>query len=139
MPVLRCTTVGIAAILLYVYVQFHTTSIIISGSDSSIEGQLQAFQGQVELFKIQHRGHPPAEAALSEVPTGEETNPADVDHTDPRGNLGPYILSVPENLLNHQTAIGTAPSKEIGWVYKVSGDNFTLQVVDTTGAGVLQK
>lgn len=93
-------------------------------------------RGQIELFKIQHNDQPPAESNLAEVMLGK-TNPDDIACSADDGVLGPYIQSFPTNDENGWSAVSTAPGKGIGWVYKVSGDQYTFQAVNSNGTGVL--
>ena len=52
-------------------------------------------------------------------------------------NLAWACPTISVNPANGQTSVATAPSPNVGWVYLVSGRNFTFKAVDTVGTGVL--
>jgi prepilin-type N-terminal cleavage/methylation domain-containing protein len=92
---------------------------------------LQALRSQVELYKAQHGGTPPAllnNLTLRSNASGGTGTAGDSPATYP---LGPYMLRLPENPLNNQsvaeaittyppTAAGAATS---GWLYHTTSGN----------------
>jgi hypothetical protein len=102
----------------------------------STRSTLQTLRGQIELFKIQHMDIPPDENALIIVLTGK-TGDQDTDRANPGGRLGPYVVFMPLNPQNGKSAVGTKPSPDVGWVYKVNGQKYTLEAVNRDGNGVL--
>ena len=106
---------------------------------SSVQSTLQTIRSQIELFKLQHADTPPTSTAIAAwqlmltTSTTTETN-----LTNPAGtNFGPYMQTPPTNPVNGQSAVGTAAATTVGWVYIVSGNQYTIQAVDTTGTGML--
>jgi len=96
----------------------------------------QTMRGQIELFKIQHADHPPAEGSLAIVLLGK-TGPADTASCAADGTLGPYFQSFPTNLRNSWSAVGNAPGRGIGWVYRVTGNKYEFFATDETGMKIL--
>ena len=106
---------------------------------NSVGTPLQIFRGQVMLYTIQHADTPPDSADFWKQML-RPSNAAGITTTrgrSPEFPLGPYELAPKPNPLNGWTAIGPSPSPRVGWVYTVSGSEFTLQQVNTTGTGVL--
>ena len=52
-----------------------------SGSGPPVAATLQTLRGQIELFKIQHVGHPPACKCPRRTPHGSKSNPGRHQHT----------------------------------------------------------
>ena len=106
--------------------------------NSSVSSTMQTLRGQVELYKIQHADTPPALTSmwtnmLNASNTTGTTNTT-VNTTYP---LGPYIQAAPVNPANGQSSIAAAAATTVGWVYTVSGSQYTVAAVDTTGTGTL--
>ena len=106
--------------------------------NSSVSSTLQTLRGQIELYKIQHADTPPALTSmwtnmLNASNTTGTTN-ATVNTTYP---LGPYVQAAPVNPANGNSAIASAVATTVGWVYTVSGSQYSVQAVDTTGTGTL--
>ncbi len=93
-------------------------------------------RSQIELFKIQHADLPPAEAGMWAIMLGR-SNAGDVHTPTPRGEFGPYLQQAPVNPMNGQSAVGPRASPVVGWVYRASGESFTIQAVNERGDGVL--
>jgi len=104
--------------------------------NNSVASTLQTLRGQIELFKIQHADTPPAQTALSVVLTGK-TNPTDTTQTAATGTLGPYVQSFPVNPVNGFSTVVNAAGTAAGWVYSVSGNQYTISATNTTGTGTL--
>jgi len=102
---------------------------------NSVASTLQTLRGQIELFKIQHADTPPAATALSTCLTGK-SDPADTTQA-PGGTLGPYVQSFPINPCNGLSGVGAAPGATIGWVYTVSGGQYTVWASNTPATGTL--
>ena len=108
--------------------------------NSSVASTLQTLRGQVELYKIQHADTPPALASMWTnmlfASNTQGTTNATVDAAHP---LGPYIQAAPINPANGQSGIAAAGAAggTIGWAYTVTGSQYTIKAVDTTGTGVL--
>src|SRR3954469_8579981 len=98
---------------------------------SSVQSTLQTMRGQIELFKIQHGDLPPAATALNTVMTGK-TGAADTTQA-PGGSLGPYLQAFPINPINGFATVVNAAGTAAGWVYTVSGSQYTVWATDTTG------
>ena len=104
--------------------------------NNSIASTLQTTRSQIELFKIQHADTPPAATALSVVLTGK-TNQADTTQTAATGTLGPYVQAFPVNPVNGFSTVVNAAGSAAGWVYTVTGGQYTISATDTTGTGTL--
>ena len=102
----------------------------------SVQSTLQTMRGQIELFKIQHGDVPPAATALTVVLTGK-TNAADTTQVAATGTLGPYVQSFPVNPINGFSTVVNAAGTAAGWVYTVSGGQYTVWATNTTGTGTL--
>ena len=103
---------------------------------NSVASPLQPMRGQIELFKIQHGDVPPAATALATVLTGK-SNAADTTQAVATGTLGPYLQAFPINPLNGFSTVVNATGTAAGWVYAVSGGQYTIQATNTTGTAVL--
>ena len=97
---------------------------------------IQTLRGQTELFKIQHADNPPAPAAFALVLSGK-TNATDIASTNSAGTLGPYVQQFPTNPENGKSAVGPAPSPNVGWVYTVTGNDYRIQAVNAAGTDVM--
>ena len=106
---------------------------------NSIASTLQTLRSQIELYKIQHADAPPPAASfLVQMQNASNTTGTTVaGGTDATHTLGPYIQAAPVNPANGQTAVGAAAATTVGWVYTVSGSQYTIKAVDTTGSGTL--
>ena len=102
---------------------------------NSVASTLQTLRGQIELFKIQHADTPPAATALSTCLTGK-SGPADTTQA-PGGTLGPYVQSFPINPCNGLSGVSAAPAATVGWVYTVSGGQYTVWATNTAATGTL--
>jgi len=107
--------------------------------NSSVQSTLQTIRSQMELFKLQHSDTPPTATAITNwqlMLTQSTTTETNV--TNPAGtNFGPYMQTAPTNPTNGKSAVGTAAATTVGWVYTQSGNQYTIQAVNTTGTGVL--
>ena len=104
--------------------------------NNSIASTLQTVRSQMELFKIQHADTPPAITGMWSIMTGK-SNTVDIQTVVATGVFGPYLQQAPVNPANGKSAVGAAASATVGWVYSVSGGQYTLQAVNTAGSGVL--
>jgi general secretion pathway protein G len=108
--------------------------------NNSVASTLQTLRSQIELFKIQHADLPPTDATnfLNLMQNASNTTGTTVaGGTDATHTLGPYIQAAPVNPANGQSAVGAAVAATVGWVYTVSGSQYTIQAVNTTGDVVL--
>jgi general secretion pathway protein G len=107
--------------------------------NNSVASTLQTLRSQIELYKIQHADQPPPAASfLVQMQNASNTTGTTVaGGTDATHTLGPYIQAAPVNPANGQSAVGAAVATTVGWVYTVSGSQYTIQAVDTTGDAVL--
>lgn len=96
---------------------------------------LQALRSQIELYKAQHGGTPPA--TLDKLTS--RTNSAGATGTDAATYpLGPYMLRLPENPLNGMAAIdvisayppSAAGAATAGWLYHSTSGNIYLNHAD---------
>jgi general secretion pathway protein G len=103
--------------------------------NNSVASTLQTARSQIELFKIQHGDTPPAAlwTVMLNKSTTTEVGPAAGAGT----NFGPYLQQAPTNPLNGQSAVGTGPTTSVGWVYTLTGTQYTLSAVDTAGGTVM--
>jgi prepilin-type N-terminal cleavage/methylation domain-containing protein len=99
--------------------------------DSTAVFNLQALRSQIELYKAQHGGTPPA--TLDKLTN--RTNSSGTTGTDAATYpLGPYMLRLPENPLNGKSeveAITTYPpaaagATTAGWLYHSTSGNIYL-------------
>lgn len=104
--------------------------------NNSVASTLQTMRSQLELFKIQHADTPPGAAALATVLTGK-TNPADTTQTAATGTLGPYLQAFPVNPLNGLSNVVNTAGTAAGWIYAVSGGQYTVQATNTAGTAAL--
>ena len=104
--------------------------------NNSVASTLQTLRGQIELYKIQHADTPPAAATLATLMT-TKTDATGAATTATTG-FGPYVQAFPTNPANGWNAVttGTATAN-YGWTYSVSGSQYTVSAVDTSGGGVL--
>jgi prepilin-type N-terminal cleavage/methylation domain-containing protein len=98
---------------------------------SVAETNLNELRKQIELFKVQHGGTPPA-AGLVELTTA----------TTYRGQtFGPYVTTLPENPLSGQTAVKAAAGAAIvvgdvtavpggGWIYSAASGEIRIDHAD---------
>jgi general secretion pathway protein G len=103
---------------------------------NSVQSTLQTLRGQLELFKIQHGDTPPGATMLATVMQGK-TNAADTNTTVATGTLGPYVQAFPTNPVNGASTVVNAAGTTAGWVYTVTGGQYTVFATDTTGTGTL--
>lgn len=96
---------------------------------------LQALRSQIELYKAQHGGTPPA--TLDKLTS--RTNSAGTTGTDAATYpLGPYMLRLPENPINGMSAVETittyppsaAGASTAGWLYHSTSGNIYLNHAD---------
>jgi general secretion pathway protein G len=100
--------------------------------NSSVQSTLQTMRSQIELFKIQHADTPPAATALTIVMPGK-TNPTDTTQVAATGTLGPYLQTFPVNPINGFNTVVNAAGTAAGWVYTVTGTQYTVAATDTAG------
>ncbi len=113
------------------------TSASSDARNSSVASTLQTMRSQIELFKIQHADTPPAQTALSTVLTGK-TNTTDTTQVAASGGaFGPYLQQFPVNPANGSATFAAAAAAGVGWVYTVSGTQYTVQATNTAGTGLL--
>jgi general secretion pathway protein G len=103
-------------------------------ADSTGLFNLQQLRAQVELYKVEHAGVPPA--TLDELTL--RTNASGASGSDPATYpFGPYLLRLPENPINHQAGvevIGSYPPTAVGgstagWLYHAASGNVFLNDV----------
>jgi general secretion pathway protein G len=96
--------------------------------ESTVVFNLQALRSQIELYKAHHLGNPPS--ALDKLTN--RTNSAGTTGTDAATYpFGPYMLKLPENPINNQSAVTTissyppsaAVSGNYGWLYHSTSGN----------------
>jgi hypothetical protein len=90
-----------------------------------IKSNLVIIRDRIKTYKERHNGNLPASTSFWD----------DVLEWDRSLNRDVETISV--NPINGQTGVGTAPSPKVGWVYIVSGSDFTVKGVDTSGTGLL--
>jgi len=79
---------------------------------------LQGMRAQIELYRAQHDGQPPATLDLL-------TKKTDASGTaNPTGPYGPYMVQIPEETINGSTNVATSAAEPIvvtgttgGWIY----------------------
>ena len=100
---------------------------------------LQMIRSQIEFYKTQHAGSPPAQSSLRKQMTNPTNSDGDttLGPATPQYPFGPYLGICPTNPTNGQSAIGSSPTTTVGWVYTVTGHDYTLQAVNTAGNGTL--
>lgn len=103
--------------------------------ESTMVFNLQALRSQVELYKAHHLGNAPS--ALDKLTV--RTNSSGTSGTDAATYpFGPYMLRLPENPLNNQsasTAISSYPpnaavSGNYGWLYHTTSGNVYINHAD---------
>ena len=103
--------------------------------ESTAVFNLQALRSQIELYKAQHGGTPPS--TLDKLTA--RSNSSGTTGTDATAYpLGPYMLRLPENPLNNQSAaeaITTYPpsaagGNTAGWLYHSTTGNVYLNHAD---------
>jgi general secretion pathway protein G len=107
--------------------------------NNSVASTLQTLRSQIELYKIQHADAPPAANKMwtNMLFASDTTGNTTAGGTTTTYPLGPYVQAAPVNPANGQSAIGGGAATNVGWVYTVSGGQYTIQAVNTTGGGVL--
>jgi general secretion pathway protein G len=106
--------------------------------NSSVSSTLQTLRGQIELYKIQHADTPPALTSMwTNMLYASNTSGTTNTTVNTQFPLGPYIQAAPTNPANGQNAITNAAASTAGWVYTVSGSQYSVKAVDTTGTGML--
>ena len=77
---------------------------------------LQGMRAQIELYKAQHNGNPPANLSDLTITTDE-------DGATP-GPLGPYLIQIPTENINNESTVTNSGSTPInvtgtagGWIY----------------------
>jgi general secretion pathway protein G len=103
---------------------------------NSVQSTLQSVRSQIELFKIQHGDTPPVAAGMWDIMTGK-SNTTDTQTVNAAGVFGPYLQQAPINPLNGASAVGAAASTTVGWVYTVTGGQYSIYAVNTTGNATL--
>ena len=130
----------LGAIVLPTY-QGHASEAKISAAKSN----LHALRAQIELYKLQHNGSLPGYVSGAAIPEGmlelqftgtSEVTGMPTESKAPAGTYlyGPYLLDIPENPFNDQTALMYSTDfatdvgdPNIGWLYD-----------RTTGQGCLE-
>jgi general secretion pathway protein G len=107
--------------------------------NNSVASTLQTLRGQLELYKIQHADTPPAFASMwtNLLNASNTTGTTTAGATTATYPLGPYVQAAPINPANGNSTVAAAAATTAGWVYTVSGSQYTIQAVDTTGDTVL--
>lgn len=98
-------------------------------SVNRIRADLQTMRSQIELYKIQHLGNPPAEGTFLAQMTAQ-TDVSGAAGTD----FGPYLQSIPVNAFTNSADIANADPADgsIGWVYVVAGTQTTINACNST-------
>jgi general secretion pathway protein G len=104
--------------------------------NNSVASTLQTMRSQIELFKIQHSDTPPSTTGFVAVMTGK-TNPTDLNATAATGTLGPYLQTFPTNPVNGYSSVLNSAGSACGWVYTVTGTQYTISATNTTGTAAL--
>ena len=106
---------------------------------NSIASTLQTLRSQIELYKIQHADTPPPAASFwtQMLNASNTTGTTTAGGTTATYPLGPYLQAAAVNPANGQSAVAAAAATNVGWVYSVSGSQYTVEAVNTTGSGVL--
>jgi general secretion pathway protein G len=93
-------------------------------SVNRVRADLQTMRSQIELYKIQHLGTPPALATFANQMT-LQTNVSGVTGAAD-SNLGPYLQSIPQNAFTLSNQVVAADAATYGWVYTVTGNLATI-------------
>ena len=103
--------------------------------NSSVSSTLQTLRGQIELYKIQHADTPPAAASMwsAMLSASNTTGTLGTGGTTTTFPLGPYVQAAPINPVVGTNVIATAAAAGVGWYYSVTGNQYTVQAVNTTG------
>ena len=106
---------------------------------NSVASTLQTMRCQIELYKIQHGDAPPALTSMwtNMLNASDTTGNTVTGATNTTYPLGPYIQAAPVNPANGQSGISGGTGATVGWVYSVTGSQYTIQAQDTTGSTVL--
>jgi general secretion pathway protein G len=82
---------------------------------------LNALRSQIQMYRTQHGGSPPATLSLLTVKTNSNHT------TTGTPTLGPYLLRIPENSFNGQSGVGTTgatpaidATATVGWLYEAA-------------------
>src|SRR5579862_1354118 len=102
--------------------------------NNSVQSTLQTARSQIELFKIQHGDTPPT--TLWTIMLGRSSTAETGSAAATGTNFGPYLQQAPTNPLKGSTTVGAAGSGA-GWVYTLSGKQYTLSALDTAGSNLL--
>jgi general secretion pathway protein G len=108
--------------------------------NNSVASTLQTLRSQIELYKIQHADAPPTDATNFLTLMMNASNTTGTTHaggTDATHTLGPYIQAPPVNPANGASTFGTTFATNVGWSYTVSGGQYTVSAVNTTGSAYL--
>lgn len=110
------------------------TSSTKDAQESTAIFNLQALRSQIELYKAQHGGTPPA-ALVNLTYRSDSSGSTGTSGASPTTYpLGPYMLRLPENPLNNQSAadaIATYPpaaagASTAGWLYHSTSGNIYI-------------
>ncbi|UCF32686.1 MAG: hypothetical protein JSV78_10170 [Phycisphaerales bacterium] len=103
-------------------------------SDASGEEQantlvtnLRTVRAELELYRLQHNGNYPTDAATF---ADQMTSKTTVAGSTTGGTLGPYLLSVPRNPYTGTNTVSDDDSATTGWYYNVSNAIATFKAND---------
>ena len=103
---------------------------------STAEFNLNTLRAQIELFKAQHAGTPPAYDALNSTITELTTVT-----THNGSNFGPYMVAIPENTTTGNAAVAVSADDPIaaatgttgGWIYNATTGEIRIDHTDHFG------
>jgi hypothetical protein len=95
---------------------------------------------EIDAFKKDHCGKPPSPRGMWDILVGTSDS-KELGDTPAKGtSYGPYFSQWETiNPLNGNSAVADKPAPGIGWVYKVTGTDYTLSAVNAKGDAVLSK
>jgi hypothetical protein len=103
----------------------------------SIAGMLSWLSHDIDNFKKDHGGNPPALVGMWDILLNKSDS-TELGNAPAKGtSCGPYLSFAPINALNRQSAVSNKPAPGIGWVYVVKGNEFKLSAVNAAGTAVL--
>jgi len=123
--VMEMVVIGIVLLVLGVIVVPQFCAATADAQWSALRTNLQTIRGQLELYRVQHRGDYPAYARFEEQITqytnvyGESRPARDEGH-----KLGPYLLSVPKNPFTGTNDLSNDDDVLSAWYYNEQTGEF---------------
>lgn len=86
---------------------------------STLTTNLQTVRGQLELYKLQHKGkYPDLDSFVAQM-----TQSTDADG-DTGSDFGPYLQAIPNNPYNNKNDLAATLTGETGWMYDETSGEF---------------